>query len=391
MRQPDCGESGDFAFETPSLLARVSVPSRGVDPIAQIALALGEHDLGALYLFVSPNVDFKLLCRHAARRFPDHPVIACTTSGEIGDNGYMDDHIVAVGLPRNNFAVASVVIEGLDTLDEDHLRDTLIRRRLSLRNAHPKLPNGFAFLLVDGLSLGEDRLLTTIFPALGGMPIFGGSAADGSRFERTEVALDGHVVSNAAVLTFVATNCEPHVFSIDHMVPTDQRMVVTDADPSRRIVKRINAEPAALEYARIIGTTPDLLDEHAFAAHPLVVRMGDTHHVRSIQRVTDAGELVFFSAIDEGMVLTFATPDSIAPHLDEALARLSRHRPPADILACDCMLRRLEAEQTQSLRAVSDVLRRHRVTGFSTYGEQIGPIHVNHTMTGVALYPPAEK
>jgi len=26
------------------------------------------------------------------------------------------------------------------------------------------------------------------------------------------------------------------------------------------------------------------------------------------------------------------------------------------------------------------------VTGFSTYGEQIGPLHVNHTMSGIAFY-----
>jgi hypothetical protein len=30
------------------------------------------------------------------------------------------------------------------------------------------------------------------------------------------------------------------------------------------------------------------------------------------------------------------------------------------------------------------------VIGFSTYGEQIGALHVNHTMTGVAIYAPEE-
>jgi hypothetical protein len=28
------------------------------------------------------------------------------------------------------------------------------------------------------------------------------------------------------------------------------------------------------------------------------------------------------------------------------------------------------------------------VVGFSTYGEQINGLHVNQTMTGVAIYPP---
>jgi hypothetical protein len=28
------------------------------------------------------------------------------------------------------------------------------------------------------------------------------------------------------------------------------------------------------------------------------------------------------------------------------------------------------------------------VVGFSTYGEQLNSMHVNQTMTGVAIYPP---
>jgi hypothetical protein len=37
---------------------------------------------------------------------------------------------------------------------------------------------------------------------------------------------------------------------------------------------------------------------------------------------------------------------------------------------------------------ISNVLKKHRVYGFSTYGEQFGAMHVNQTMTGVAIYAP---
>ena len=73
--------------------------------------------------------------------------------------------------------------------------------------------------------------------------------------------LDGdRALRNAAVLTFVRTDCPVKVFNLDHLVPTDQRMVVTEADPGRRLVRRINAEPAAAEYARILGKDPVQLD-----------------------------------------------------------------------------------------------------------------------------------
>jgi hypothetical protein len=35
-------------------------------------------------------------------------------------------------------------------------------------------------------------------------------------------------------------------------------------------------------------------------------------------------------------------------------------------------------------------LQQHRVLGFSTYGEQLNSMHVNQTMTGVAIYPPGD-
>ncbi|MBU0781632.1 MAG: FIST C-terminal domain-containing protein, partial [Alphaproteobacteria bacterium] len=123
-------------------------------------------------------------------------------------------------------------------------------------------------------------------------------------------------------------------------------------------------------------------------AHPVVVRFGGHHHVRAIQRVTDDGALVFFSAIDEGMVLTLATSEPMAGHLESQFAALSAQAVPDTIIAFDCILRRIEAEQKQQGGAVSRVLADHNVVGFSTYGEQYSGLHINQTMTGVAIYPP---
>ena len=100
------------------------------------------------------------------------------------------------------------------------------------------------------------------------------------------------------------------------------------------------------------------------------------------------GDLVFFSAIDEGLVLTLAEPQDMAVHLDSALNALSEAGKPAAILACDCILRRMEAQENQRFGAVSAILQAHGVTGFSTYGEQLNSMHVNQTMTGVAIWPP---
>ena len=63
----------------------------------------------------------------------------------------------------------------------------------------------------------------------------------------------------------------------------------------------------------------------------------------------------------------------------------------AGIIACDCFLRRVEAQQQQKSYAISRLLQAHNVVGFGTYGEQTDTKHVNQTMTGVAIYYPDDR
>ncbi|MEP3052721.1 FIST N-terminal domain-containing protein [Ascidiaceihabitans sp.] len=385
----DSPVTGHGADASPVLLT-TQVSWADTSPVAQIRKDFGAEPLSFLSLFISPRADFQSVVDQAQRLFAGTDVVACTTAGEIGAAGYDDGQIIAIGFPASGFASTSLAIEHVDDLNPLPLIDRIALERIQLQDQNPKMKHSFAFLVVDGLSLAEDTLTATISPALRDMPIFGGSAGDGTDFGHTLVALNGKVMATAAVLTLVRSRFRTRVFSLDHLVPSEQQMVVTQADPDRRIVKTINAEPAGREYARIVGKDPEQLDRFTFASHPVVVRIGGAHHVRAIQHVNDAGELVFFSAIDEGMVLTMASPQNMVEHLQNKMTELAQDGPPAHIVGCDCVLRRIEAEQTQTARDVSSVLSAHNVTGFSTYGEQIGPLHVNHTMTGVAIYPSEE-
>ncbi|MGB0506450.1 MAG: FIST C-terminal domain-containing protein [Pikeienuella sp.] len=146
-------------------------------------------------------------------------------------------------------------------------------------------------------------------------------------------------------------------------------MVVTNADPGRQFVRSINAEPAAVEYARIVGKNPDELDQFTFAAHPVVVRIGGSHHVWPILQVNTDGEMVFYAAIDEGMVLTVAKAERISTHLETNWPNCQRPGHYWISLGADCILRRIEAEQVQVTRQLSQILADNKVVGFSTYGE----------------------
>lgn len=371
-----------------SVLSVAQVQARAPDPAAALLAGLGPGPFALILVFISPDADLSALAKALQQRFDGTPVIGCTTAGEITAQGYAEGMIVAAAFPARHFAATPLLVADLARLDAQSVIGDVIRARSAMARAQPDWEHEFAFLMVDGLSTKEDALTSALASGIGAMPLFGGSAADGTRFLETFVLHGGQLLRNAAVLAVLRTQCPLKVFKFDHFRPTDTRMVVTSAEPARRIVHRINAEPAAQEYARLLGKDPAQLNPFTFAAHPVVVRVGGRHHVRSIRQVEDNGDLVFFSAIDEGLVLSLAEPLDMVAHLTAEFDSLAATGAPMAILACDCVLRRMEAQEKQLAGQLSEILRQNRVTGFSTYGEQFNAMHVNQTLTGVAFYAP---
>ncbi len=369
-------------------VARALVSVHETCPVERLAVSLGAGPFALVLLFVSPEADVPAVFAQATKAWPGTKIAGCTTAGEISGDGYDEASIVAVGFHARHFAAETLLIPDLSRLVASELPDTLLHIRRTLARDYGHLPEEFALLLVDGLSAREDELASALASATGAMPLIGGSAGDGTHFRETLVFDGERLLANAAVISVLRGACPLRAFKMDHIKPTEQRMVVTEADPAARIVRQINGEPAVREYARLIGMQPESVNTLTFAIHPLTVRMGERHHVRAIQRVLPSGELLFFSAIDEGMVLTIAEPNDLVEHLAGELQALEQPATPVAVLAFDCILRRIEAQEKQMTGRVSELLRQHGVIGFSTYGEQIGPMHINHTMTGFAFYPP---
>jgi hypothetical protein len=217
-------------------------------------------------------------------------------------------------------------------------------------------------------------------------PLVGGSAGDDLELTGTSLLLDGNVCRNAALLLLVETKHPVQSFNHDHFEPTGTKLVVTASDAESRTVFELNAEPAALEYANAVGVEPKSLAPMSFAAHPVIVRVGGDYYCRSIQRVNPDGSLSFFCAIDDGVVLTVAKPKDMVKSMAAELERIDAAIGGVDlVLAFECVLRRLDAQNRQVKHMVSDLYRRFHVAGFHTYGEQYNAMHLNQTFTGVAI------
>jgi hypothetical protein len=152
------------------------------------------------------------------------------------------------------------------------------------------------------------------------------------------------------------------------------------------LVHEINGRRAAEEYARVVGMQVMELRHLIYFATPVMLQVGGEYYVRSIQKVLEDGSLMFFSAIDEGLVLRLAERGDFVQNLEEAFRMVRKKIPHISLtIGCDCILRRLEVMDKQLEGEVNKILVSNKVIGFNTYGEQFNSVHVNQTFTGIVL------
>jgi len=368
----------------------MSMKASTEDAVEELLAAIAQDRMEMVLLFCSPTYDLPAVLAEIGRRAPEVRVLGCTTAGEITPAGYRQGTITGLSLSADHFATSVQLIEptSFEIADGAAITKTLLAEH-EARHRHRFDPSrSFALLINDGLSMQEEIIVSALGDALGEIPLVGGSAGDNLAFRETAIFLDGEVHSSASLLVLVSTDLAFRVFERQHFQALEQKMVVTRADPARRVVMEINAEPAAEEYARMIGLNPDELTPLVFASHPLVVKAGGRHYVRAIQRVDTGGCLHFFCAIDEGIILSVAKSGDLVANLASLFDELRVELGSIDaVIGFDCVLRYVEMEQRQMLTEASKIMAQNNVVGFNTYGEQFGMMHVSQTFTGIAFGP----
>jgi hypothetical protein len=360
-------------------------PARAVQ---ELHAKIAQPDPGLIVFFCSSTYDLESLGTEIARYFPSRYTIGCTTAGEITPAGYLDGCITGFSFPARDCCSVTELIADVSAfqISRGHAAAEAAVNALAERGRIVDPHDTFAILLSDGLSTNEEALLASIHERIDNISLAGGSAGDDLRLKQTFVYYQGRFYHDAALLTLIKTRYPFRIIKCQHFTGSETKMVVTDADPARRLVREINAEPAAQEYARIAGLDVNALTPLVFARFPVLVRVGGHYYVRSIQRANADGSLTFFCAIDEGVVLTLAQHEDILENLERFFRHVRREMgPPQLVVGFDCILRSLEAEMRQIKHLMGDVLAANNVIGFSTYGEQFNAMHVNQTFAGVVI------
>jgi len=354
----------------------------------ELFAALDQPGIKLAVFYCSPDYDLPALASALRNVFGDVRLIGCTTAGEITPQGYLFGALTGFSFAGADLDVATQLIplDPFDTVETGHRVARMLQDIPARAGIGANASDTFGFLLIDGLAMQEELVVSCVHQNLRGIDLIGGSAADDTRFGGTFLYYDGQFHQNVAVLSIVRTDVPFVAFRTQHFVQSATRMVVTRADAAHRIVYELNARPAAREFARLLGLDITELTPMTFATYPVVVRVGGQYFVRSIARVNDDESLQFFCAIDEGIVLTIASGVDMVENLQQAFDQVrSAIGRPQLVLGCDCILRRLETERKGIKGAISGIFTENNVIGFATYGEQFNAMHVNQTFTGIAI------
>jgi hypothetical protein len=356
-----------------------------VESVRHLKDSIMQENMAAVIFFCSDKYDLEKLSDELNKAF-DCTVMGCTTAGEIGSS-YLDNSIVAASFSADTFSFHIKTLKNLDSFDGLKAREIAqeLEQKLTFNKNFDK-DKMFGFLLIDGLSMMEEHTVANLFNVLSGIHIIGGSAGDSLTFTKTSVFSDGEFRVGTAAFCLVETTLDFEVFKTQHYTPSDIEMVITKADPEKRMVYEIDGGPAASELADIMGVKKEELTMEVYSTHPVMLQIGDDWYVRSIQNYHDDDSLSFACAIDAGLPLTVGECQDLIKSLDHKTNELINNFKSIEItIGCDCIHRRLEIIETGLKDDVESLLKPLNFFGFSTYGEQYDSVHVNQTLTGVVI------
>lgn len=288
----------------------ITAVSKATNPLIasqELYQQLNQANICFVLFYCSSTYALNTLSQTMEETFTDIDIVGCTTAGEVSNKGYSQHSIVAIGFSSQYFAISATLIKSMEKFDTMNAQSTI--NQLVEQCQSKKLTtiknNSFLLTLLDGLSSDEEQFLVTLNSTARDFPHFGGSAGDDINLAKTHVYYQGNFFRNAAIVIMVNTVLPFEVFNCNHIKHPTEKLVVTAANSDRRTVYELNAEPAALEYAKLLNMDLKDLNPGVFSLNPLAVKVGGHYYIRSIQKVNEEDlSLTFYCAVDVGIVLT---------------------------------------------------------------------------------------
>jgi len=367
--------------------------SRSPDPTqvaAELKAALGTCE--AVFVFHAIDYDAQALAEAIQAAFPDACTLGCSSYGEIGPFGMTRGGVSAIGL-RRDVRCAARVLSPEHTFNQGAAVIEAMAQELGTTTAGLEHERHLILTLADGRSRSEERTVAALAFAAPAIRLVGGSASNNDLVDLnnsadfTRVFLNGQVHDASHLVVLLELDIPFEVLHVHHFRPTERRVVITRADPSRRRVGGLDGWRPEQVIHSVFEIAPDSEgDPTRFASQPvqLAYIVSGEVFVRSVLG-EEAGELVMAGAVEEGSVMRVVRGDALVERTREGIASALEAFPgkPAGMLLFNCVNRLMEAERQFEADQLYEAMAQTPVAGFHTYGEQLDRLHINHTLTGV--------
>jgi hypothetical protein len=207
--------------------------------------------------------------------------------------------------------------------------------------------------------------------------IIGGSAGDNCLFQETFIFIGTKRVNSVAI--FFNSQRRTEIIKENIYVPSEKKLLVTDADTINRTVKSFNNKPASSEYARILGIKENELPKY-FENNPLGKIYKDDIFIASPMKVNSDKSITFYCQMIPNTFVEILKPVDPIEKIKETLNSLSFK--PQFTYVVNCILRSSKFNREGLWNKVDKELLNicTNTTGFVSYGEQFYKHHVNQTM-----------
>jgi hypothetical protein len=338
------------------------------------------EELGSLpdacWIFCARREGLQSFLNGIAKAVKTPYLIGCTTDGEIAGDGFHQNSAVLAGLVAPQMGFHLCWEENLDADGEE------TGRRLARQ-----MPDGVRFVQIfsDGLTGNGCALLRGLQDELGPtMPISGGTAADGERFQRTHQFAGSRLLTNAAVALGFLGDFHLGLGVNSGWTPVGIGKKVTRAQG--HILYELDGEPALEVYRRFLGKHAERLPAVG-VEYPLALMDGASmcahqdleypYLLRATMAVNpEEGSIQFAGEIPQGASVHLTCGDSQSlleateAAVHQALAELEGAKPALAFAFC-CMARRilLGRHTREEAQRIMMELGPVPLVGFYTYGE----------------------
>lgn len=353
------------------------------DAVSELKEQLDGFNVKMIIFFASPSYNQHTISWLMQDAFQGCAVFGCSTAGEITNESFFKNSVVAMAF--NSSIVADIkveVVEGINSSFDiepafisfkNYYNDNLF---VMDRNKY------IGIILNNGICMNEEKIMDQIGNNTN-IYFVGGSAGDDLKFVETFVYSGGKAYNDAAVLALIKIdeNAEYSIVKTQSFKLQEPVLIANKVNDATREVIEFNHKPAIMAYADAVGAASSADAVRYFRTNPVGLVIGENEiFVRSPRQINDMNIQFYCSILKDSEVRLLQATDIIKDTRYALKKKTEEFGEIEGLINFNCIERTIYIEHAALEKEFLEIFRDIPMIGFSTYGEAyIG--HINQTAT----------